>query len=232
MVNISYFCGSLNSSSRTRETIELLINYLNLENANYNSLNEIQKEIIPCQGQKDCFFKGYCNLDNLDNFNMTKEAILQSDVIILGSPVYGDMVSSYTKLFLDRLSYLEHLMPLARTPCVLIVSTHSKSNRTLNYLFNTLSYYGCSIVGIIIVDHKTTPSQVVEQAKIVANKLSMILASKIQLSSNCLLEKLFSNYNHLYNSVNISGHEWEEWSKENYLEYENFQEVIDSHNFG
>jgi multimeric flavodoxin WrbA len=76
-----------------------------------------------CQGCWSCMKKGVCPQDESDDMYMIKEAMLDSDLIILGSPVYCLNVSGQTKTFLDRLPSWLHRFPLAGRMGVSVVTT-------------------------------------------------------------------------------------------------------------
>jgi len=57
-----------------------------------------------CQGCGSCRVTGECVLK--DDMDRVVDAIQQSDVIVLGSPIYAWQVSGNTKVFMDRLCRL------------------------------------------------------------------------------------------------------------------------------
>lgn len=57
-----------------------------------------------CQGCGTCRATGECVMQ--DDMDRVVEAIQQSDVVVLGSPIYAWQVSGNTKVFMDRLCRL------------------------------------------------------------------------------------------------------------------------------
>lgn len=63
-------------------------------------------KLKPCRGCLKCTNKGYCILS--DDYGKISARIIQSDLLILGSPVYFSDVSSPVKAFIDRTFSLWH----------------------------------------------------------------------------------------------------------------------------
>ena len=57
-----------------------------------------------CRGCGSCRATGQCLIE--DDMDRVVEAIQQSDVVVLGSPIYAWQVSGMTKVFMDRLCRL------------------------------------------------------------------------------------------------------------------------------
>ena len=95
-MNIIYISGS----PRKRSNTEYLLNDLNsiisgemIKLSNYR--------IEPCRACRDCRGKGECVIkDDMQKLIIPK--LLDSDAIVLGTPVYFNNVSSQMKLFMDR----------------------------------------------------------------------------------------------------------------------------------
>jgi len=104
-------------------------------------------DIINCCGCLNCFLKGACLLDRKDCFEGIKSEIMESDLIILGSPVYFHNVSGYTKTFIDRLTYWSHLMKLRNKRGIVIATADNSGTKlVVDYLAKFLEQLGCVVV--------------------------------------------------------------------------------------
>lgn len=69
-------------------------------------LNEL--EIHPCQSCGPSESRAFCRFD--DDMREIYAALEESDIVVLGSPVYFDTVSAQTKLMIDRCNCLRRLI--------------------------------------------------------------------------------------------------------------------------
>ena len=127
----------------------------------YTSLNsDINFEYIflkdyrieECKGCDQCFQKGEHVCPCKDDLPTIKNKLQQADGIILSSPVYAYQVTSRTKCFIDRLSYLFHRPELIGKPALTVVTTGGGGGREVSkYLKMTAVGWGCQLIGQICI---------------------------------------------------------------------------------
>lgn len=103
--------------------------------------------IQPCRGCWACMKTGCCVHKN-DALPEIRKKIQESDFLILGSPVYENMISAQTKMLFDRTFMWIHLIGLMGKPAITAV-TYEADGRWLTeqYLTAVMSMMGCIIVG-------------------------------------------------------------------------------------
>lgn len=230
------FIGSRkNENSNTYKVIKLLINEikkydLNLEN---KIVFASDLELKQCEECLNCFNNGFCPNDRKDHFDDVKKEILESDVVILGTPVLGATVSGEMKKFIDRLSYWLHLMPLASKIGVSVVTASSNSLMETNtYLKKIMESLGlfvpCSILCTVDMPNMIDSNEfrniiIKDYAKEIRDYVfgyKKIYSSKYQ---NAFFKNLKDGFDVSINSKNA---ELKYWREHNLTNYENFEEVI------
>lgn len=76
-----------------------------------------------CLGCENCFKRGVCPLDSVDDLWELKQKILECDILLFGSPVYCASMSGLSKTVLDRMGYWTHRFELAGKPTAVLVTT-------------------------------------------------------------------------------------------------------------
>lgn len=106
-----------------------------------------KKHINPCRGCWACFKTGYCVFKD-DDLMETREKILACDFLIIGSPVYEQIISAQTKVLLDRTFQWIHLQGLIGKPTITAVTSGGDGIATTQgYLSIMLQFMGCVMVG-------------------------------------------------------------------------------------
>lgn len=135
------FVGSPRSEGTTRYIIENVLTGAGSEGAETKLffLNEL--DFKGCQGCRKCKQEGECDLK--DDLTGVYSEILNSDVIVLGSPVYMAYVTGQTKLFLDRLYAFTGPDQVSRVPkgkkCLLILTQGYSDTTAYHNLVKALS---------------------------------------------------------------------------------------------
>ncbi|MGG7178462.1 flavodoxin family protein [Clostridium paraputrificum] len=149
----SYISSPRGRNSSTYKIANKIINELQnkiSEDFTINMYTGKSLNINCCTGCLNCFINGSCILDKKDNFNTIKEELITSDLIIIGSPVYACMVNGNMKIFIDRISYLLHLMPLINKPTIIITTSSNSGLKESNlYLKNIFEILGANIISNI-----------------------------------------------------------------------------------
>jgi len=93
--------GSPNENGNTATIVKEILQSAEGEGADV-SLNVLGKiSINPCTACLGCEKTGYCIQD--DDMSGLYTELVGADVLVLGSPIYFDHVTSQTKMFIDRL---------------------------------------------------------------------------------------------------------------------------------
>lgn len=115
----SYVASCRGKSSRTaRMSNDLAKKFIEKaekfgESVSYEMVTGDQLRIDYCKSCNNCFLRGECPLDNVDDMAKLKQKFLEADVIFFGTPVYLWEMSGIAKSVLDRISYWTHRMELA-----------------------------------------------------------------------------------------------------------------------
>lgn len=113
----------------------------------YNLISPDDIKINSCISCRSCFENGFCPQDDSDSMKSIKEEILESDLIILASPVYLHNVTGNMKVFIDRLSYWVHIFRLSGKLGVTISTSDSNGNEYVNkYLDKFMQFCGINVI--------------------------------------------------------------------------------------
>lgn len=149
-MKIFTYSASRRKESNTKKVMDYIVKQMqdDLQNIEHISYAASEIEIKQCIGCCRCFASGRCILDEKDHFDKLKQDLLDSQVIILGTPVYSAMVSGDMKIFIDRMSSFLHTMPLCSKIVILVISASGNSLIETNLYFKKIieSWGGiCSI---------------------------------------------------------------------------------------
>lgn len=209
-MKVFVFTGSRRVNSATEETAIRFCNEAatSLSNESFEIIQHKagSMEILPCKGCLLCFQHGYCPLDCKDDLLEVKKKLLQSDVVVIGSPVYAAAISSDTKRLIERLSYWLHLMPLAGKRGIPIVSADNNSVLEVSsYLKRIMQSWGLFIP--VSLTHVANPTD--QRAKQEPGRIEYIAKQaevfSLDWQSNsspysAFHERLFSQLRNLFNN--------------------------------
>lgn len=157
------------------------------ENA-ISNFEEIESKVILLKDINLQFCRG-CGLcvedenlcPNKDDFVVLKKELIESDVLILSSPVYAYRESGLMKNFIDRFHYL-HFRPQLFNKFALVAATAAKSGlyEVLRYLDFTVRGWGCESIGklgVPMINYNSDPcykkdieKKIQDFAEIISNK--------------------------------------------------------------
>jgi multimeric flavodoxin WrbA len=128
MKKVTIFVGSFRKNGNTGNTVSLLAEVITGKTETVIDVETVylsEKKIDPCRGCRVCFDKGeeFCPLK--DDLLSLHHKILQSDCVILASPVYVNDVSGIMKNFIDRLAFVCHRPGYWNTLFYVITTTGS-----------------------------------------------------------------------------------------------------------
>ncbi|WP_080843932.1 flavodoxin family protein [Cytobacillus gottheilii] len=177
-------------------------------------------------GCKNCFTKGFCNQDHLDEDSMSKikTQLLDADFIILASPVYSHNVSSDMKAFVDRLSYWGHLFRLAGKPAMFFASGTNGLNYVLSYMEKVMNYMG--VIGVGRVSLIPNPDLYDDIESNIEEIIAYTKGFK-EAKSNDTIEAAFLSYRFLFKDYPRDHAEYLYWKNNGLFECDSFKEYLD-----
>lgn len=230
----AYIGSRRGSASNTASVIERFCALLEKELVDEDlTLFSLKPEDLPvthCIGCSTCFHKGRCPLDGLDNFATVKQQMLNSDIVIFGSPVYSRTVSSDAKVVIDRLSYWSHTFPLlGRYGVPVITASNNSVLETTRYLTRTMESWGLSIPFSILCTVDAPPmlpsSEFASKLEDQANRLAVLYHDRVLSASN-QQEKDFAALKRYYAASSKEGFEADYWRESKYFDHDSFEALM------
>ena len=144
----------INGSFRKKNTYNILVQIEQiLKNQNIESeiLNLFEYDIKHCIGDDEsCIKKGVCSQKN-DDMEKIRQKIMESDGIVLSTPVYLGGATSKFKSFADRTNGWFHMPETAGKPALLVVTTAMTGiKETSLFLDQLITGWGCRKGGVIV----------------------------------------------------------------------------------
>ena len=215
------YCSSRRHGSKTKKIIDSLIGSMG-EKADVNSslYDPIDNRINMCRGCTSCFKGEACTLDVEDGFDKTKHDLLNADVVLLGTPVYACSVSGDMKVFIDRISYLLHLMPLrGKTGIPIITASSNSLIETNNYLSKIMQYLGLYVPFSVLctVDEPNQFDSIAFENKLYeyAERIIGIHNGSEKRKASRLQETYFASLKNIYRTIGDKTSESRYWRDNN-----------------
>ncbi len=215
--------------SNTAGIIKTLMEKVDSYNKKYklNIIYLSEMNINECCGCMSCFSQCRVCPKFKDDIQSIEEQIIESDILILASPVYAHNVPSIMKKFIDRVSYGLHVFRFAGKYGYVITTSSSNGNIFVeDYLKKLLMYFGVKCVDEISIQlSKGVNDKKIEE---VAEKISEIIADKLRRNSNEYEEKYYEiiksamieiRKNHKTNEVLY-------WERHDFFQYEKFEDLF------
>ncbi len=201
----------------------------------YKLFSADQKKINFCCGCCSCFNKGFCPFDTADAMGALKDEMLQSDLIILSSPVYAHNVTGNMKVFLDRISYWMHLFRLTGKLGITISSSDSNGNEQVNgYLNKLMQLYGLHVICnfmAVKINNPLTPDNnflnlnVSALSELIYDYLIHNKPIKATKTQEALFQHMKSYLLEL-ETANIQNPEYTYWKEHKYLECDSYSDLL------
>jgi multimeric flavodoxin WrbA len=101
-MKITVFNGShYRGKSNTQLMVDEFLAGASAAGAKTESIRLIDRNVQPCTTCTKCFVDGICPIE--DDMPLLIQKFLDSDIVVFAAPLYMDMVSGLTKIFIDRL---------------------------------------------------------------------------------------------------------------------------------
>ncbi|KRM00752.1 hypothetical protein LG045_07935 [Limosilactobacillus gastricus] len=170
-----------------------------------------------------------------DNIYSLQESILESNLLIIASPVYMHNISSNLKLVIEKLSTWSHILRLDGKPVVVLSTCSTNGDTTVtSYLCKVISTMG----GNIIANCNANGFQLHDEVWLndVTNKIRSKIICSIgnSLQSNYYIEEVFKGMKLIMNDRigsdvpnSFAEEESTYWVKSGLINYDSFQKFLD-----
>lgn len=223
------FSGSLQpKGSMCEYTINKLVELLSEsvdENMElfFKSGNELNIEFNTGTGEEFLIGQQYIK----DDVAFLEKKLLDSDIIILASPVYMHGVSAYMKNFMDRITYWTHLLKLTGKLAVTISCCDTNGvNTGTEYMTMFLHQLGCAVLSNIEVKSglQTLPaidSIISHEARKVTRKIK---SGDFDIPE--YQREKFRVYKDMYLNASDNNPEKKYWEENNLFKYDSFDQLF------
>lgn len=141
----------INSSNRKKNTYNLLLSIENiLKDKGYETeiITLSDYKINFCKGCEVCILKSNCFIN--DDCNKIMKKIIESDGLVIGTPVYLNNMSGILKTFIDRTCSWFHRSHVAQKPTLILANTQGSGiKNTLNSIQEVMIQWGVCLGGTI-----------------------------------------------------------------------------------
>src|SRR5512136_1547039 len=141
--------GSMRKDGNTADLVNVILKRCDDAGIKTEFISLADKKIHPCLGCEKCKEKKWCVIEN-DDWDEVIQKVLDSDVLVIGSPTYYYDVCGQLKNFIDRTYSLYHDRKLAgRKGVAVAVHANNGASRTIQTLEGFLSAHEFSSLGSV-----------------------------------------------------------------------------------
>src|SRR5512136_3002743 len=141
--------GSMRKDGNTADLVNVILKRCDDAGIKTEFISLADKKIHPCLGCEKCKEKKWCIIEN-DDWDAVIQKVLDSDVLVIGSPTYYYDVCGHLKNFIDRTYSLYHDRKLAGRKGVAVATYANKGgSRTIQTLEGFLSSHEFSSLGSV-----------------------------------------------------------------------------------
>lgn len=232
--------------SKAEDSITLKIGEKIIENINKISKDKIDwtiytskdLKIKSCVSCNLCFQTGICMQEKKDDMELLKHKLIESDFIMLGSPVFAHNVSGDMKIFIDRISYWMHMFKLAGRKAFIFSSCGTNGiDAVTHYLNKCSTYLGLDVVGYynaVIYDKKNISNIdfLNKEIQLISKSIYREGFLKECLKATRMQENIFIQYRNHINSINNEEKSflYKYWEGSGMLKSDSFQDYLDKLN--
>lgn len=230
--NVFAYIGSgRGNNSNTKRAVMSLLDHLmqryNLD-LKVTCFEASKVNIKNCMGCGNCFAHGSCVL--ADDMERIKNAMVNSDIIILATPVYFHHVSGSTKTLIDRIAYWSHVMKLSgKLSIPIAVEDTNGGELAADYLDKVLQYMGTSVLSKIVISAGRLATQEAFDS-VVRIYARQIIKNMDNPSCTALQEQYFEQLKQVMRSKEDQNVEKKYWVDNNLFSYLSFQELFVAQN--
>lgn len=194
MKRIVALIGSRRKNGNTVAFVRSILNDLSNEKYETEYLFPQDFNISPCMGCGRCFEEIECAVH--DELPLLQKKILDSDLLVIASPVYLHYMTADLQLILEKSAWWTHTLRLQGKPIVVVSTCHSNGHRKVTEaLSQMMTYMGGNVIAT--VNGSQFPNQLNNETWLKSIILEInqriIKFSEIAPQSNDFLEKLFIN---------------------------------------
>ncbi|WP_225743257.1 flavodoxin family protein [Marinilactibacillus sp. Marseille-P9653] len=210
MEKIFIFNSSLKKSSRIYTYTESIKSKFSdckiYDNNLYNTT------LFPHNGDTSFYETGVHYQDSKDDVEKIKHEMLDSDLIILATPVYCHMASSGMVMFIERIfSLWVHFFKLVGKPCIIITTSESNGNeKVIRYLSGILETAGANVEDAYTF--MNTYDNEEENMERLTNSITKILENHNPKFSH-KQEAIFKTYKRAIGRYDETNYEYQYWEK-------------------
>lgn len=237
MKNVFAFIGSpLKERSNTYNLTKMMIDKLvDMDNdIKFDLITAGDVNIQTCKGCWSCMRFGKCPLDKKDDMAFLKEKMLDSDIIIWGSPVYAMHVSGQMKIFLDRLASWYHTFRLAGKPGITVSTTAGAGLEEVHeYLKAVLNMAGVKVISSLetygtLPETLINPEDALKSAHKMAYEIYPYLTGEKNIETDEGLEYSFQvNKNKVIYGAEVLKADYKYWKENKMMEMNSFNELLE-----
>ena len=225
---------SRRKNGNTVSFVKAILGYLPKDECDIEYIFPQDFKISPCIGCGNCFEQIQCIAK--DELYILQKKILDSDLLIVASPVYLHYMSADLKLILDKCSWWTHTLRLQGKPTVVLSTCDSNGHRTvIEPLSKIITYMGGNVIAT------SNASQYPERLNnnTWLNSVSIEISQRIirylylPPQSNVFLEEYFLQLkknmklkSQFFDERKIENGEVNYWKNSGMLEYENFSDYL------
>lgn len=209
MKKVFIYNASLNKDSRVFVYVDSLIQSLEDKAEIFNN-NPLNTNLQAHDGTTDFYLSGNHYQDENDDGVRLKHEILQSDVLILISPVYCHHVSSSMSIFIERMfSLWVHLFKLLGKPCIIVTSSESNGNQKVEkYLRGIIETLGANVVDVFhFINSNENDEKILENFTISVKDV----LENFEPSYSLRQEAIFKTYKSVIGSYSPEHYEYKYW---------------------
>ncbi|UJS29012.1 NAD(P)H-dependent oxidoreductase (plasmid) [Macrococcoides canis] len=231
MKKIFIINGSRNKSGNTANFIKFIINELN---SNYKFIWMYPQDytILPVYESYDSNY----NEDTTDDIGILKKQILESDLLIIASPVYMHSMSADLKFLIERLVEWSHTFILDGKPTVILSTCNSNGHdKVIKPISEIVTYMGGNIIANSNASY-TYEFQNIKVIKEISYEIAKRITKFLEMDpqSNADIEKKFINTQNIvrkridYKRLNNIELDWEDshWIETGKINYSSFSEYL------
>lgn len=228
MTHVLAYVGSRNLNSRTMKFTDLIMKQIIDRNKDltYDFHTPLDTPLFHATGCKTCFMEGYCpsEADINDYGNTIKNNLLNSDIILISSPVYSHNVSSDIKILVDRVSYWGHIFKLVGKKVVILVTAESNGDHlVVDYLTKVFRVMGAEVYHTVsfVNSENDIKDELLEET---INIIDDLIKTPKPFNVHPHQETNFSTIKPLIQNYNPANFEYKYWKENRLFDYDTLKD--------